>query len=390
MASMAETDIAVTTGEVEYHDQESGLIRVISDDTAAENTITSLRRRLVELYLKAVPTLFNFIDHHIDLAEIDEFESEIIESSDDIALHTLEPGSQKLVIALQRFNDVRRLNSHLRQVNATLSQDGYFVGRGETLAIQRRGFDLRFGVFARFLYPFLFIYSRVMPKLGFTRDLYFWMSAGKNRTFSKAEILGRLYYCGFKVTAVQELADDFYFIAQKVGEPDDGKTPCCGPVIKLPRIGLNGKIIYINKFRTMHPYSEYLQAYIYEQNDLQSNGKFKDDFRITGWGRFLRKYWLDELPQVLNYVRGDINLVGVRAISEHYFNLYPEELRQLRKKFKPGLVPPYYADLPQSFDEIVDSEKSYFDKKLTHCFLTDDLYFFKAVFNILLKQARSH
>lgn len=139
----------------------------------------------------------------------------------------------------------------------------------------------------------------------------------------------------------------------------------------------------------MHPYSEFLQEYVFQQNHLQQNGKFKDDFRITGWGRILRKYWIDELPQIINYLRGDINLVGVRALSEHYFSLYPKDLQELRKKFKPGLIPPYYVDLPNSFDEIIKSERTYFAKKLNRKFLIDDIYFFKAVSNILFKKARS-
>lgn len=49
-----------------------------------------------------------------------------------------------------------------------------------------------------------------------------------------------------------------------------------------------------------------------------------------------------------------IDLVGVRALSEHYFNLYPPDLQELRCKFKPGLVPPFYADMPVTFEEIVE------------------------------------
>ena len=139
----------------------------------------------------------------------------------------------------------------------------------------------------------------------------------------------------------------------------------------------------------MHPYSEYIQDYVYQQNQLQLNGKFKDDFRLTSWGKVFRKMWIDELPQISNFLRGDISLVGVRPLSEHYFSLYPRDLRELRIKFKPGLVPPYYADMPKSFDEIVDSERNYFLRKRKHPFRTDIKYFFKAVYNIIFKHARS-
>ena len=115
----------------------------------------------------------------------------------------------------------------------------------------------------------------------------------------------------------------------------------------------------------MHPYSEYLQDYIYEQNNLQDNGKFEDDFRVTGWGKWIRKLWIDELPQLLNFIEGDVSLVGVRALSSHYFNLYPKELQDLRTEFKPGLIPPYYADMPASFKEILESEKRYLLQSMT-------------------------
>ncbi len=77
------------------------------------------------------------------------------------------------------------------------------------------------------------------------------------------------------------------------------------------------------------------------------------------------------------------------ALSEHYFSLYPEDMQQLRIQFKPGLVPPYYADMPKTFDEIIDSERQYLLAKEKHPFSTDVRYFFKAWYNILIKRARS-
>ncbi len=91
----------------------------------------------------------------------------------------------------------------------------------------------------------------------------------------------------------------------------------------------------------MHPpYSEYIQQFVYEKNRLEKGGKFKDDFRVTTLGKFLRKFWLDELPMLINVLKGDIKIVGVRPLSSHYYNLYSEELKQYRIKFKPGLIPP--------------------------------------------------
>ena len=110
---------------------------------------------------------------------------------------------------------------------------------------------------------------------------------------------------------------------------------------------------------------------------------------MTEWGKVFRKVWIDELPQIVNYLHGDLNLVGVRALSQHYFSLYPKEMQEFRTRFKPGLVPPYYADMPNSFEEIVASERTYLEQKQQHPLLTDVRYFSKAFYNILFKKARS-
>ena len=86
-----------------------------------------------------------------------------------------------------------------------------------------------------------------------------------------------------------------------------------------------------------------------------------------------------------------MKLVGVRPLSKHYFSLYCEELQQLRVKFKPGLLPPFYADMPKTLDEIQQSELNY----LRMCqkrgvFVTDIVYIWKIFVNIVFKRARSH
>ena len=73
----------------------------------------------------------------------------------------------------------------------------------------------------------------------------------------------------------------------------------------MNRIGYRGKIIGFYKFRTMYPYSEYCQKLINDENKLSETGKFKDDFRITYWGKILRKYWIDELPMLINFLKNN-------------------------------------------------------------------------------------
>lgn len=92
---------------------------------------------------------------------------------------------------------------------------------------------------------------------------------------------------------------------------------------------------------------------------------------------------------LINWFRGDLKLVGVRPLSRHFLGLYREDLKQRRQQYKPGLVPPYYADLPETLEEIMDSEKRYLDAYEKAPLRTDLVYFIKAFKNILFKNARS-
>ena len=173
------------------------------------------------------------------------------------------------------------------------------------------------------------------------------------------------------------------------GVRSQDKKPTYGPLIKIRRIGKNGKKINVYKFRTMHPYSEYIQEYVYKENKLQKGGKFKNDFRITTLGKFLRKTWIDELPMIYNLLKGDLKLIGVRPLSDHYFSLYPEEYKKFRMTFKPGLIPPFYKDLPKTLEEIIESERNYLNLYAKNPLRTDIKYFFAAMYKILFKRARS-
>ena len=104
----------------------------------------------------------------------------------------------------------------------------------------------------------------------------------------------------------------------------------------------------------------------------------------------MRKTWLDELPMVYNWIRGEGKLFGVRPISSHYFSLYSEELKEMRKKAKPGLIPPFYADLPKTFSEICDSEERYLRACQKNPVRTQWIYFWKVFSNIVFKGVRNN
>jgi lipopolysaccharide/colanic/teichoic acid biosynthesis glycosyltransferase len=139
----------------------------------------------------------------------------------------------------------------------------------------------------------------------------------------------------------------------------------------------------------MHPYSEFLQDHIYDMYGTKDGDKFLNDFRVTGWGKFIRKFWIDEIPMLTNYFRGDLKIVGVRPLSVQKFSIYRKQLQEKRIKYKPGLIPPFYADLPDDLEGLMNSENKYLDAYTKHPFVTDIKYFFKASYNILFRKARS-
>ena len=181
-----------------------------------------------------------------------------------------------------------------------------------------------------------------------------------------------------------------YFKAIRYKEPLGEPEPSTGLILKINRIGRKGKPITVYKFRTMHPYAQYIQDYVFEQNNLREGGKFANDFRITKWGRWMRKFWIDEIPMIYNIFRGDLKLVGVRPLSEHYLSLYTPEHKNLRVVGKPGLIPPFYADMPESIEEIMESESRYIQAYTRDPFTTDLTYCWRAFNNIFLHKARSH
>ena len=126
--------------------------------------------------------------------------------------------------------------------------------------------------------------------------LYFDITKGKNRYFSHTEILGRLYYCGFEVIAEGKTDTFNWVVARRKSNPQYLVHKRYGVIIKLPRVCKNGEIRPIYKMRTIYPYAEYIQSYMYKKSGTDDIGKIKNDMRITGWGRIFRKFWIDKLP----------------------------------------------------------------------------------------------
>jgi len=358
-------------------------------DKIRQKLMEPARIKLEKRLLRHYPDLFKFIAEHIDLDEMIRLETTVENNCEPFVLHS-DNIPVRLFLNLHRINDMRTINQYFLQVHHLLVPGGYFVGEAHTIRTHKEWMYSKFPrQIAHVLYVLDFCFNRIMPKLPGFKNIYFALTKGKNRIISKAEVMGRLCFCGFEIVAEREINKRFCFIARKVKTPSLDTSPTYGPLVTLKRSGFNGEVVNIYKFRTMHPYSEYLQQYVFNLQGLQKGGKLEDDFRVTEWGKFMRKYWLDELPMIYNWLKGDLQLVGVRPLSFHYLSLYDAELRKLRAHVKPGLIPPFYADLPETIDEICSSEKKYIQSFLKKPMATQINYFFKSFVNIAFKGARS-
>lgn len=155
-----------------------------------------------------------------------------------------------------------------------------------------------------------------------------------------------------------------------------------GPIIfKQTRIGKNGKKFFIYKFRSMRVDAEEIKAKLLCKNEISgAMFKMKDDPRVTKIGKFIRKTSLDEIPQFINVLKGDMSLVGPRPPLAEEVEVYTDyELQRL-------LVTPGLSGLWQvsgrsnvSFMEMVSLDLKYIQ---TRTILLDFFIIFKTIANM--------
>jgi lipopolysaccharide/colanic/teichoic acid biosynthesis glycosyltransferase len=365
------------------------ITRLIHDKKDSKNLLSdeALQKRQASILSEISHEAFDFIFKYVPL---DSYKTYILSTTSHLNIDLLSFNIIDSVVNLKRVNDIRYINKFFESVNEKLPVGGVLVDYFETKNQRKARILLKFPVIINYIfYTFDFLIKRVFPKFKLTKGIYFFLTRGQNRVLTKAETFGRLYSCGFEIIDELETDGHLFFIAVKTKKPFFPEKPTYGPFIQLERVGRNGKIIKVYKLRTMHPYSEFLQEYVYKKEGLQEGGKFKADFRVSNLGKFFRMLWLDELPMLINFLKGDLKIVGVRPLSKHYFNLYDEKFQERRKRYKPGLIPPFYVDNPKTLEEIIASETRYFDAYDKHPFITDFKYFFKALYNIIFKHYRS-
>lgn len=114
-------------------------------------------------------------------------------------------------------------------------------------------------------------------------------------------------------------------------------------IFRQERVGFNGRSFKAMKFRTMQPEAEELLEQKLQQDFLlkkewKRNFKLKKDPRVTPIGRFLRMTSLDELPQLVNVLRGDMSLIGPRPLPAYHYYELSERVRILRDRVRPGMT----------------------------------------------------
>ena len=150
------------------------------------------------------------------------------------------------------------------------------------------------------------------------------------------------------------------YIARKILKEDDG------PIFyDQLRIGKNGKIFKMYKYRSMvigadDKLKEYLAENEEAKIEFEKNQKLRNDPRITKLGKFLRKTSLDEFPQFINILKGDMSLVGPRPIVDREVKLFGNKMKTVHS-VRPGLTGYWAANgrSDTSYDERVDMEAYY-------------------------------
>ncbi|MDZ4699465.1 MAG: undecaprenyl-phosphate galactose phosphotransferase WbaP [Rhodothermales bacterium] len=115
------------------------------------------------------------------------------------------------------------------------------------------------------------------------------------------------------------------------------------PFFLQERVGRGGKMFRTFKFRTMVPNAEAVLRQKLETDEVMRTEwetfyKLRKDPRITKIGRLLRRLSLDELPQLINVLRGEMSLVGPRPLPTYHCNELPRRVRELRERVRPGIT----------------------------------------------------
>jgi exopolysaccharide biosynthesis polyprenyl glycosylphosphotransferase len=173
-------------------------------------------------------------------------------------------------------------------------------------------------------------------------------------------VVKRVVDCVFSGLLLILLAPLFFVVAVLVKCTSPGSV-----LFRQTRVGLNKRQFQIYKFRTMVADAERLQDQLLSMNEMTGPVfKIKKDPRITPLGRFLRKTSIDELPQLFNVLRGDMSLVGPRAIPLRDYQLFDQDWQRRRFSVKPGITCLWQVNGRSSipFEKWMELDMQYIDR----------------------------
>lgn len=154
----------------------------------------------------------------------------------------------------------------------------------------------------------------------------------------KSEILLRIFDLSIAVSLILIFSPLIVLIAFCI-KVSDRRSPVFAE--NHMRVGRDGKLFFMYKFRTMIPHAHELlhsdPRFSKLREKYDANGaklKIKDDIRVTSVGKIIRRFDLDELPQLFNVVKGDMSMVGWRAYFKQEVDSYSRQHTDFRKKIK--------------------------------------------------------
>lgn len=220
--------------------------------------------------------------------------------------------------------------------------------------------------------------------LNYTNDIVILPNKGTREILKEINIykyIKRIMDFSLSLIGLIVLSPVFLIIAILIKKESDGPV-----FFKHKRIGKNGKEIGIYKFRSMVPNAEDLiKKFTPEQmKEFKENFKLENDPRITKIGNFLRKTSLDELPQLINILKGELSIIGPRPVIEEELEKYGNN----KEKFlsvTPGLTG-YWAANGRSdttYEQRMMMELYYVDNM---SFKLDVKIFFKTAISVLKKE----
>lgn len=194
--------------------------------------------------------------------------------------------------------------------------------------------------------------------------------------YSLNKILKRLIDLFLSILLIILLFPIFIIIAFLI------KIDSKGPIFfKQRRLGLNGKVFLIYKFRSMVENAEFMGTGLFN---------LENDPRVTRIGRILRNYSLDELPQLINVIKGELSLVGPRPPVEYELGKYENFDDKLKKRFtvKPGItgLAQINGRNQLSWDEKIIYDLEYIEKFNKYGILYDIVILFKTFIKVFKRE----